>query len=346
MGTKLNMEDFYDDTDEQAPESTMPESVADFISGLDIDRTFRITLKRTKGVNKGVLRTFSPDEKDEAEFENIGRIYGPGTYQYLINWYSPQAKKKLGRSFTITLAGDHYQEEHEAYLADQARKKALSSPAPANNENIGEVVNSQVNNVLAMAQGLAAAFKPEPAPIQASADQSLPAILAMMQAQQERSSQMLAALISGGAAIATAFINRPKPMEVKAENEPMKNFQSLVEMAKSMIDLKQLSAPPEKETVAEKMIGTITENLPTVLSLVSMRAEERAKSLPYKMVKNSSELKAVENDPELQGQVVSGLAKQIGVIKTRSIVEALGWTHLLPEIDAYIEAKQAPSSDQ
>jgi hypothetical protein len=125
----------------------------------------------------------------------------------------------------------------------------------------------------------------------------------------------------------------------------MQMLEAVMGAARSIADLRSPPEPAEKETIAERLVGMVTSTLPDVLKVVTMRAEERQKSIQYRMVQALPDVKAANADPETQMLTAQKLAQEIGLAKTRDIAEALGWSAVVAELDAAIAERNSGGGD-
>ena len=339
-GNSLEME-----TTEQRERREMPDSLANFIAETQPEGVYSIVVTRMKGEGRGILRRYGAGETEQAEVDSVGREFGSGCYQWKLSWVTPKGLKRT-KTFSLDLAGDYYDGEHAAYLREKAKRDAAKLPAAAGGApsvDIGELVKNQLGNLKDMAELMRA-------PAQAPAvDNTLPLLMQMMQQNQiaqaqaaERTQTMLLGLVGALAPVVVAFIQKPK---AEAAVNPMGAFKEVFEMARGIVDVKSLANPPvpEKESVAERIVTMVSDNLPAVLEVVAMKASERNRSLTYIAAKNSAEVKAAEADPAVRLEVAEKMASRIGLVKTRDIVRAMGWEDVALQLDEAIAAKSAPA---
>lgn len=327
-------------------EAEIPITLADFITSAQPESEFQIILKRHKGEGKGTLRTYAADEVADAEPDAVGREFGPGCYQWNLSWYSPSQQRKVSKSFTQTLAPDHYSDEHEASQAEKAKRRAARNPQPQVQQmpqpqqvDIVELAKQQMQSAMEMAALLKPAPPPAPAP-----DTTTPMLMQMMVNQMEaqrhaaeNNRQLLMGIMGAAVPVIVAIIQRPKANEGV---NPMGMFTQMIDMAKGIVDVKQLAAPEEKESVAERLVTMVSNNLPDVLKVVTMRAEERQKSLGYQVAMQHPAVQAANADPEIQQQAAEALAEKIGLKKTRDIAAGLGWTSVTEQLDEAISKRR------
>jgi len=324
----------------------MPDSVAEFIDRFELPEKFRIILKRTGGGEKGIIREYKADEVDQAEFDVVGREFGPAKYQWNISWYDPAQKKSPMRSFTRELTSDVYLDAYKDTMEAKQRLKEAKegSPKGLSGEDVmmkaSELADKQFKSALQLSRELSTPATQDMTPmIQLMMNQQQ----SMMQMQMESRNQTMQMFTGLATALAPALIsllNKPQaPQHIG--NDPMGMFDKALATVASMIDMKNALKGEEQPSMVDKIATLVSDNLPTVLSIVEMNKEQREKSMAMKVINNSTEMKAMEESPELKAQAIEKVADKIGLEDTKKVIDALGWNEFDGQIDEAIAHKNA-----
>jgi len=333
-------------------ENSEPESVQDFMASMGHgENQVTVSLHRVGGDGeKGQIRTYKGADAAEYDVDAIGRECGPGKYQWKFSWYDPSTKKKVNRSWTATLTADHYADEHAAFQRQKRERQLAALPtanpivqAPA--QDAEKLLEKQIDGSLRLLEMM------KPVRGEGSGEDKTMAFMTILMDSQRQASAQMAQLqmqqsqmamqaqqsqMALMGTIITAMMGKPQG------TDPMGMFTMVMDAAHKITDVKQALLPAEKETVVERLTTLVADNLPAVLNLASMRAEERAKSLTYQMVKGNPDVKMVESDPALKAEMVDAVIERTGLRNGRKMAAAMGWDEFLPEIDEAIKAREAP----
>lgn len=335
------------DTDTGDPMADLPPSLRDWVmqNGLDPDdQGATVSLKCLQGELKGMIGKWTASEAmEELDFEEVGRKYGPGRYQWLFS------SKKGSKSKTITLSPARYGPMHREYRRMQ---QEYSNPAPtaSGNSDAAQIVEKQLEGTMRMLSTMQG-MMPQPVQPPAPVDNT-PVLMQMMQNQMqmalESSKQqmtMMMGMFQTLGTMMTASMNRPEP----PRENPMNNVTALLDVASRIAEIKSPALPPEKETMAERIVGMVGDMLPTVLEVLTKKAEGRPLSvmqrIGYDRVLANPDIQAAQNDPELRMMVAEKMAAEHGLERTRELAEKLGWADVVQAIDQELQKRLEPVSE-
>jgi hypothetical protein len=332
--------------EEKTEREGMPDSVAEFIDRFELPDKFRIILKRTGGGEKGIIREYKSedDDIDQAEFDVVGREFGPAKYQWNISWYDPELKKSPMRSFTRELTSDVYL---DAYQTNQESKQRLKDARSGSSKSLSEtdvmlkaneMADKQFTNAMKLSRELSAPMQQDFTPMLQMMQNSQQTMMQMQMQARQDTMNMFTGLATALVPVLTKLLE-PKPQPQLVGNDPMGMFDKALSTVASMIDMKQALKGEEPPSLVDKIAGLVENNLPTILSVVEMSKQERQKTMAYQMMQNSSEVKQLEANPEMKAQAIEKVAEKIGLDDTRKVIEALEWDEFLPQIDEAIGQK-------
>jgi len=319
----------------------MPDSVLDFINKIEVPEEFRVALIRLSGGAPGIIKEFKSDEVEDCEYDKVGCEYGPGKYQWKVSWKNEVGQGRQ-KSFTRNLAPDEYQEKWEQNeLAKQRRKKVILGLEGKDSPNNTQSVQEQFDLAVKLAEKMT---PPQPTYYPQQNDGIKATDMMMM---QQESSKMMMTMMSGMMTmmgnVMVASMNRPLETN-NGGSEQM--FEKVLNAAMKIAEVKNMLTPSEKESFVEKMVNMVGDNIPMILNLVSMKAEEREKNMTYQMVKNSKTVRKMEENPDLKKEVVEKMAEKVGLANTKAVLEILDWHDFDAHIDKAMEDEEEILSDE
>lgn len=322
----------------------MPDSVADFIDRFELPEKFRCILKRTGGEGeRGIIREYHAEDIEQAEFDEVGREFGAGKYQWNISWYDTELKKSQMRSFTRELTSDVYGEAYENRLKAKQRLKEAREGVKGYTESdvmmkASQLADEQFTKAMKLSRELSAPMQQDLTPMLQMMQNSQQQMMQMQMESRQATMQMFTGLATALAPVLAKLLE-PKPQPQMIGNDPMGMFDKAISTVATMIDMKNALKGEEKPSLIEKIAGLVENNLPTVLSIVEMNKEQRQKSLAYNMIQNAPEMKQLEANPEMKAQAIEKVAEKIGLEDTKKVIEALEWNEFLPQIDEAIDTQ-------
>lgn len=342
--------------DFQEVSSGPPASLDALIKYIDPSEGYSIVLRKWVDGTRTQVKTYNSEEVDLAKYDTVAKEFGCGKYQYTFHWSEENEEGKVvnrNKSSTIDLGGPYYEQLHEDYMddkADEQRKKQERRRV----RNGDSVDNTQQVDPTALAEaqislGLKIAEALKPAPVPETKDTStdnMIMLMKMQQAQTEASNQRFQAMLLGAIGLATPIIQGLMNRPPKEEPNPMASFKEMMGMAKQMIEVKALAEPTEKETAGEKLVDMVAQNLPAVLAVVTQRAEERQKSMMYRLAKSSPEMQMIESDKAMQERTTERFVEKFGVNQAYLIVKGLDWDDMATQLEPHVSQETDDVDDE
>lgn len=342
----------YGEAGDESLSEDLPQDLRDFFAEHKVEKNFSLCVKKfAREDYSGKPRTLGNYADEIPMYETLVAQDGPGYYRFDIS-YKPKHGVFKKEKVDINLTGYRWSkifeeqqdkdeiEKEERLVKKVSKNNIISAMGGTTGTHVDpyEAGQKYVNNML----GVMAPFMEKMGG--GGSDQMMPMMIMMMQQQQKSSENMMQMFMmmnqSQVQMMASMMGNKPKEGE---------QFNTHMEMFKSMINLKSVLEPKE-ESMIQRIGNTIMDNVETLFSVLSKPKEQMEEDGMYKsIVKNkkfqAAKEKAIVSKPFLL-KLVKHLDTRVGIDMTDKILNGFVKVDRPEEAkdEAYQEAKAAQAA--
>lgn len=344
------MADIHPGTQEEEGfiEEQAPEDVRDFLIANDIGDKYQIILKeRPKEGGKAlVLKTFT---NNCPTIDEIGRQWGPGDYILAISYKVPGMNgvpKPTIKNMSLCLPERAWGELHDDYLEERRQQKKERQSKQWEDEAhksrvLGGPTTPGVSDLeqLDKAMGILSKFginpgaRPE-APNKKTFGETLVEMAPVITALTPLVLGLLGTRKEGGNPnneLLNTLVTHMLVQKPPSETESMKQITGfLMTTMKQVLDMKEAMKPAEKESFVEKIFDKLVASGPMLAQILKMSAEKRESNFMVKQVRDSKDVKALHEDPEMQEMMIKRMDEFYGTDQTNQILAVMGFARRTP----------------